>query len=441
MTRAVDHDLAQAVGDRLHRTAPPNAWVHVSRAAGNAALGAVYQAASPLSAQRAPKLDPAKVVTAAQQARASADAAQALSTLRWLTGLPGPMGALVQLQLMAGVPVGVDSSGNPVQAHVFPGQITEVAMVVAGVHGSEQSGVEVAERLLKQLMATKPYFTVVIVPKLFPGNVDSRAAWEADLARKQSGIAVGKYQQLRDKAGDIGRSTSGQEDPNRQFPDLGKDLDLDRPVDAKGRLIEPSNLALLGLINAFKPSRLVSIHAVKNFTQAGIFADPHPSVRNSQLAQDSDALAITMAKEAAKRGVHVAGNKRGTAWSSLYPGQDPKKSAEQIKLENAKGRSLGQWGPSQGMTVITVEVGEQYRSDSAVNDPNRAAELEAEAGVIREIFLGPPQTTPTPTPAPTPAVPVQPMLVGAAAAAAGNLAATDLAQRFMCHRRGMDGGS
>jgi hypothetical protein len=43
---------------------------------------------------------------------------------------------------MAGVPVGVDSSGNPVQAHVFAGQIAEVAMVVAGVHGSEQSGVE-----------------------------------------------------------------------------------------------------------------------------------------------------------------------------------------------------------------------------------------------------------------------------------------------------------
>src|SRR4051794_29455613 len=128
MARAVDHASAREAEGRLRGTCPANTRIQLSRAAGNAALSAVYRAASPLPVQRAPKLDPKDVATAAQQAHASADAAEALNTLRWLASLPGPIGPLVQLQLMAGVPVGVDSSGNPVQAHVFPGQIAEVAM-------------------------------------------------------------------------------------------------------------------------------------------------------------------------------------------------------------------------------------------------------------------------------------------------------------------------
>jgi hypothetical protein len=427
-TRA-DRSLAENAG--VSRPLP------VRHGVGNAALSSVY------SVQRDPA--PAKVAAAAQQAHSADESAKALHEAHIVSevmqGLPGPfplMGAMLQLQLQQGMPIGVDGAGNPVMAHVFDGQISEVAMVVAGVHGSEQSGVEVAERLLAQLAVHKPYYTVVVVPRLFPGNVASREAWEQKLAKQQKDIAVGKYQQLRDKAGDVGRVTPGQEDPNRQFPDLGKDLDLDKPVDSKGRLIEPSNLALLGLINAFKPTRLVSVHAVKNFTQAGIFADPHPSVpgmATDPTAKTADELALAMAKEADTHGVHVDGNKHGSDWSSLYPGQDPKKSAAQMKAENAKGRSLGQWGPSKGMVVITVEVGEQYRSDSAVADPKRGAELEAEATVLREIFLGPPVPTPAPVPVPapappTPVQPVQRMLIQDAAHCAGNRAAGILAQRL-----------
>jgi predicted deacylase len=422
---------------RMHHSINPGSNL------GNAAVRSVFQDSAShqdaIPVQRAP--DPAKVAEAAQQAHASDDAAQALQALTLISqvmqAMPGQlplMGVMLQLQLMQGMPVGVDGAGNPVMAHVFPGQIGEVAMVVAGVHGSEQSGVEVAENLISQLQANKPYYTVVVVPRLFPGNVASREAWEQKLAKDQSGMAVGKYRQLRDKAGDIGRVTPGQTDPNRQFPDLGKDVDLDKPVDSKGRLIEPSNLALLALVKSFKPTRVVSIHAIKNFTEAGIYADPHRSVKgfeNDPTAKTSDELATAMAKEADKRGVHVAGNKHGSGWSSLYPGQNPNTSAAQMKTENARGRSFGQWGPSKGMAVITVEVGEQYRSDSAVQDPGRAAELQAEATVIREIFLGPPLPAPAPAPA-TPATPVQPLqrMLLDAAGAAGNRATCGLARRF-----------
>jgi predicted deacylase len=384
---------------------------------GNVALSDALGASrlcEPLPVQRAPKVDP-KVAAAAAQAKNSADAAAdlkgMLAMVRVLSRFQTPAlyAFFLRLALKAGTPVGVDSAGSPIMAKVFPGRIAETAMVVAGVHGSEQSGVEVAEGLVAQLAAHQPHFTVVVVPQLFPSNVASRAAWEKEQAKKQSGIAIDEYQKLREKSGDVGRKTKGIKDPNRQFPDLGKNIDLAKPVDSTGKLIEPSNLALLALIDAFAPTRIVSIHAVKNLARAGIFADPHPSVHPSdRRAKDADALALEMAKRAKALNVNVRGNERESPMTSLYPGQDPTQSAEQIKRENAEGISFGQWGPSRGITVITVEVGEQYRSGSAVKDPDRKVELEAEATVIREIFLGPPSTAQSPAPAaPAGSVPVQ----------------------------------
>ena len=419
-------------------TRPPPAWGRLSRGLGNRAIASALrpagpQTAPPLPVQRAPVLDPKKVAVAAQQAKDADDAAAFWNLMRFLPAVPGLAGlsiALLQLAARAGVPVGVDGSGSPVVAHVIPGQVPEVAMVVAGVHGSEHSGVEVAERLLAQLSTQSPYYTVVVVPRLFPGNVADREAWEAKLAKDNTDIAVKKYQELRTKAGDVGRVTKGQEDPNRQFPDLGGDLDLKKPVDSKGRLIEPSNLALLALIDNFKPTRIVSIHAIKELGKAGVYADPHPASKATGAtpqAVAADDLAIRMAKRGKGLGVNVRGNERDGSWTSLYPGQDPSVSAEQIKRENAKGRSLGQWGPSKGITVITVEVGEQYRSGSAVKDPNRAVELEGQATVIREIFLGPPP--PAPVPVPSGSVPAQRMLVSRLAELAGNSAAASFVRR------------
>lgn len=415
-----------------------------------AAPGTRGTATSGGAVQRAP--DPAKVAAAATQATQATADAQLLRTIQLLPPLPGSFaiaGAVLRAAAQAGVPIGLDAAGNAATtAHLFAGKVPDVALVVAGVHGSEQSGVEVAERLLVQLRTMQPHFTVVVVPRLFPANVASRAAWEEKLATTQSGIAVVKYQQLRNAANDPGRATPGEMDPNRQFPDLGKDLDLTKPLDAKGRVVEPSNIALMALIEAFKPSRIVSVHAIKDLGQAGIFADPHPSTAaaGDPQAQAADALALTMAKEADRLGVNTRGNRRGTAWTSLYPGQDKALSAKQMAVEAARGRSLGQWAPSRGMTVVTVEVAEQHRSGSAVADPGRAAELEAEATVIREIFLGPPPPAPAPVPAApgaaTPAVQpsavqrsaVQPgavqRLLVRGAGAAGNDAAAWLVERL-----------
>jgi hypothetical protein len=292
---------------------------------------------------------------------------------------------------MIDMTLGLHALKQPIRAQLIPGQIDEVALVVAGVHGSEQSGVEVADLLLAQLAIHRPFFTVVVVPRLFPDNVASRADWEKQLAKDQGKIALEKYRELRGKADDPGRVTAGQVDPNRQFPELGTDLDLANPVDAKGRPVEPGNLALLALIRAFAPPRIASIHAQKDLDKAGVFSDPQPVVASNPLATAADQLAIETAKQAGSLGARVAGNTPGgKTFTSLYPGQDTKISKEKMAVENARGRSLGQWGPSKGIAVLTIEVAEQYGSAGAVDDSNRQAELEAHATALREIFLGPP---------------------------------------------------
>jgi hypothetical protein len=332
-----------------------------------------------------------------------------------------------------GMDIGLDTLGEPIRAHLVPGETDDVAMVVAGVHGSEQSGVEVAERLLQQLAVNRPYYTVVVVPRLFPDNVASRAAWEKKLAADQGKITLKEYRKVRAKAGDPNRATAGQVDPNRQFPELGDDLDLAKPVDAKGRPVEPGNLALLALIKAFAPTRIVSIHAQKDLDKAGVFSDPQPAVAPGALASEADRIAVATAKRAQVLGARVAGNTNAGGWSSLYPGQDPKISKAQMKKENARGRSFGQWGPSKGIAVLTVEVAEQYDSSGAVDDPKRAPELEAHATAIREIVLGPPGASgsaPTPAKSGAGSQPVQKMVVQQIATDAGNRAAGAVIERM-----------
>jgi len=252
--------------------------------------------------QRVP--DKASVDRAAGQA---ADSQERVAWVKLIQALASGLGITGLLPPSLEFTVGLDSLGTPIRAHLVPGQIDEVAMVVAGVHGSEQSGVEVADRLLAQLQVDKPFFTVIIVPRLFPDNVASRAAWEQKIAADQGKIALKKYRELRAKDDDPGRITAGKnaKDPNRQFPALGADLDVAKPVDSKGDPVEPGNIALMALIKQFAPRRIVSIHAQKDLQKAGIFADPHPSVAPGPLATSADELAIAD-RESRSRMAHAS---------------------------------------------------------------------------------------------------------------------------------------
>lgn len=292
--------------------------------------------------------------------------------------------------------LGISQQGRPVNAYYFSGQTEERALVIGGVHGSELSGIEVAELLVANLKTakSKPYYTVIVVPVLFP---DNRAL--AESRPKSIGTAenLGRYTIKGRKQG---------KDPNRQMPALGKAFDSKNPVDAKGVRIEPENVMLLELIDRFKPSRIASVHATrpeKGKDASGIYADPKTNESSIALGVDDDAkLAIRMAEHAKKGGASVVGNALDSKPTALYPLDAPFASKGKPQTRKTdEGTSLGGWGTTAikdgrpAMTVITIEVRTSNPSlvpkeDESLRDPARLKELQAHAISIQEIFLGPP---------------------------------------------------
>jgi hypothetical protein len=260
-----------------------------------------------------------------------------------------------------------------VEAFFFPGTSDRRAMIIGGVHGSEGSGVEVVNDLLadmRQPAAVPPYYSVIVVPVLFPENLK------------------------------MGFRTTGDkgDDPNRNFPAIGKTLDQARdkkrvPRDSQGRRIEPENVILIDLIERFQPERIASVHGhseppsspVVGKDMPGIFDDPRAGAAEKKA---DDALALEMAKGASQKGVRVPGNWLGDKKNetSEYPPGAPKMS---------KGVSLGDYGPKKtdarpAITVVTVEVFGNATSEKSKDGAARKQELESLATVLRDIFLGPP---------------------------------------------------
>jgi len=260
-----------------------------------------------------------------------------------------------------------------VEAFFFPGTSDRRAMIIGGVHGSEGSGVEVVNDLLAGMRkpdAVPPYYSVIIVPVVFPENLK------------------------------LGFRTTGDkgDDPNRNFPAVGKTLDQAKdkkhvPRDSQGRRIEPENVILIDLIERFQPERIASVHGhseppptpVVGKDMPGIFDDPRAGADEKKA---DDALALEMAEAASKKGVRVPGNWLGDKKNetSEYPPGAPKMS---------KGVSLGDYGPKKtdarpAITVVTVEVFGYATSEKSEDGAARKKELESLDTVLRDIFLGPP---------------------------------------------------
>jgi hypothetical protein len=287
-----------------------------------------------------------------------------------------------------------------VEAHLFPSTSDRRALIIGGVHGSELSAIEVAERLVTELRANpSPHFKVIVIPCLFPDNAAVARANPAQIG----------------STGNIGRKTRGNPvDPNRQFPQLGAPFDPVRRKDAKGRPIEPENVALLTLIADFKPERVASLHAHRTDCNAGIYADPRTDAAGLALGfADDEKLALAMARHASAREANVPGNKLNLSTpNAVYP-LDPAvvPIGQRQPRETGEGISLGGWGstavadpvnPSRNrpaMTVITVEVQTSKRIEDfkdkdakkqqAARDA-RGKEYDAHVRALRDVFLGPP---------------------------------------------------
>lgn len=149
----------------------------------------------------------------------------------------------------------------------FSGSSAQFVVVVAGIHASEQSGVEVARWIAAKLeRREKPTrFGAIIVPELFPsyGEQARTAEWKTGSAAAFRDIVQG-------------RKTIKT---NRQFPPPGRPLEFLRDgylKDLQGRdikigrervplLAEPRYL--IQLIEAVKPIRIVSIHGMRTRTK------------------------------------------------------------------------------------------------------------------------------------------------------------------------------
>ena len=246
-------------------------------------------------------------------------------------------------------------AGRPVVARTYPGQSEEVVLVIAGVHGSERSGIELCasvEGLLED-MDPRPR-TTVVVPVLFP-----------DLA------VAGQREDPRNP-------TNRNFPPPGQGPRLGEGGQL---LDAMGRRVLPANAVLMELMAAYKPDRVLSLHATWRVEAAGIFAGSGPMAPRTTQASE---LALRMAQWLAERGQYelVVGNALDgtphTSWSGAISG----------------GVSLGGWGPvainesgpwdRPDAMILTVEL---PGYEGANGDPERQARFDHMAAAIVEVGL------------------------------------------------------
>ncbi|HEX2533422.1 MAG TPA: hypothetical protein VHK69_06785 [Chitinophagaceae bacterium] len=304
--------------------------------------------------------------------------------------------------LKAGLPVhtalGLTREGRAVEAYYFPGTSDQTALVIGGVHGSELSALEVVAEVRRVLSeGGRPYYNVIVLPCLFPDNAAHAAGCPEAIGSTRN---LGRY------------TDSTAADPNRQMPPLGQAFNPAHPVDARGRCIEGENQLLLRLIEAYRPQRIVNVHAIRDRRGAGFFADPRTDCNGTALGFTPDsALAVRMARSVQEKGGYVPGNRLSTGPTALYPADPFPVPAGQLQPRNAEGSrlpggrgcgiSLGSWattavcrgGERPAAQLITVEFpGNKRPMDYAL--PQEQAENRRQvqwyAEAILNVFLGTP---------------------------------------------------
>lgn len=293
---------------------------------------------------------------------------------------------------------GYSKQGRPIEAFYFPGQSDKRAMVIGGVHGSELSAIEVARTLVSQLLDEEIYYSVIVVPCLFPDNANTASLQEAQIGNTAN----------------IGRYSYGEAaDPNRQMPSLGRPFDRNNPVDFAGRTIEKENQLLLQLIQEFKPQRIINVHAIRITQNAGVYADPRTDNRGKAFEFQSDSsLAIEMAIHIEQNNGGAPGNHLNTKPTALYhcdpvvakPGEKQNRNLHGSKLPGNRGFgvSLGSWAATavqdptnetnsrSAIRLFTMEFPGNKRPSDYAGFQQRfvcTERVEAYAASIAKVFL------------------------------------------------------
>jgi Domain of unknown function (DUF4157)/Succinylglutamate desuccinylase / Aspartoacylase family len=323
-----------------------------------------------------------------------------------------------------------------VEAVFFRGATDKRALVIAGVHGSEQQGIQVARMMIQDLKTKKPVYTVIVVPTLFPDNASVRAR-------------------------EFSTPT------NRNFPKPSEDLSAatkrgkGTAVDAEGRPILPENIMLLQLIERFHPERIISIHGTSGAGSAGVFYDrrtlsegeiraarqwasgeaymkvppeeqetPAGREKLKEFEEESFQKKIAQMSGQAQQtdfDLSIAAAKKIDTSTTSITGRESRgmsRENETLTAENRKKRqahpsvagnvgasgdidfatwsgsvpggvSLGGYAPNRGMSVFTVEpplnlsTGDYPTSaDAKVDQEERRIELQEYANAVRTVLLG-----------------------------------------------------
>ncbi len=340
---------------------------------------------------------------------------------------------------------------RPIEAFFFRGSTDRRALVIAGVHGTERQGMEVARRLISDLstLPQPPGFTTIIVPSLFPDNAAS---------------------------GPAGSRESGATPTNRNFPPPSEDLadatvagggtavDASKSGGKRTRAILPENLLLLELMERFHPERILSIHGTSGPGSAGVFYDRRSlrpdevqaarawakgnaymqippdqqdepggqerlqaleerlfQGRLAQMSGQADAAdrdlslkAATqidtatssipgrggrdMSREKESAATTAANEKARRAHPSISGNIGPKGAIDNATWSGGVpgGVSLGSYAPPRGMSVFTVEPPLNLNSadyptaQDKVTQANRKIELQSYADAVRTVLLAAP---------------------------------------------------
>lgn len=307
---------------------------------------------------------------------------------------------LINNRIAGKATLGISRKGNPVEAYYFPGISNKRALIIAGVHGSELSAIEIAKKLIEELQqGEQPYYSVVIIPCLFPDNAATAMRFQSKIG---SHVNIGRYTNVL------------AADPNRQMPSLGKQFNYQAAYDHMGRVIEKENQLLLELISEFRPHRIANLHAIRDTAHAGIYADPRTDSRGTALGYETDSsLAIDMARYVNQTGGSVPGNCLTEGPTALYY-KDPsiapkgflqKRNIPACVLMKGKGQgvSLGGWASTtikdtnnlannrDAIRLITVEFPGYKRPKDyeTISQQNYCQQqVNVYAASIKTIFLG-----------------------------------------------------
>lgn len=318
------------------------------------------------------------------------------------------------------IQLGKSAKGKPIYAYYYNLGGTEKAIVLGGVHGSEFYGVDVANEVKKELdqkKIKKSKYKILIIPELFPDNVEKGRAhpFSINYGRKTCEICHGQDSECQFCA-----------DPNRQMPCPDKPFKIGDTISCFNEKIEAENQILLHLTQKFNPDRIVSIHCKNSsgLEEIGIYADPKTGKDYIALGFDRDALlALEMAFKVKEYGGVIFGNFIGektviendsvrtqkvSYLNPIYP-QDPAANFRGEKQErsyetNGGKVTYGTWASSEirdeketllkkAATLITVELPQYYYFFDEKDNLNslRKPELErntnAYVKAITEVFL------------------------------------------------------